>query len=387
MIRKRLGILETFLTIVIIFGITTVLFLYTKGYRLNRETTKSIDIKRTGMISTKSMPEGASVYIDGILVTATNDTVPGITPGQHELKIVKKGFIEWKKNIEVFEELVTDITAVLVSQSPRIEPLTNTGARLPSMSPSMSKLAYFSSDNEKPGIWLIPLSGSNLGLFKSNPNIILEDTRFAKYSEGSSIEWSPDEKNLLVLGQNKVYYLVDLTNNTAETTKSPEKLRETWAAKIVAKRTEILDKVEGITDNIKTLALSPKSMWAPDDKKFLYVSQVGGNLEYRVYNFEKPLPVGEKIDTVVFTTKATDPQPNINWYSDSFHLIVVDGNPEVDKKGQISIIRIDGTNKTEIYNNTLMSGNVYSAPSGDKVIIVTSYKSGGQTDLYTVSIR
>jgi hypothetical protein len=106
-----------------------------------------------------------------------------------------------------------------------------------------------------------------------------------------------------------------------------------------------------------------------------------------VYNMEKPIPVGEKAENIVFTTKATDPQPKISWYSDSFHLILTDNYTSTTNKGTISLIRIDGTNKTELYNNTLYSDQVFSAPSGDKIIMQTSFKSGDQTDLYTISIR
>lgn len=120
---KKLGYLETFLTIVVLGGLTTILYLYTSGYRLNNNKDKGvIDINKTGMISVKSLPTGASVSLDDELRTATDDTVSGIKPGIHALKIVKKGFVDWTKNIEVFEQLVTDITAVLISQSPRLEP-------------------------------------------------------------------------------------------------------------------------------------------------------------------------------------------------------------------------------------------------------------------------
>jgi lysophospholipid acyltransferase (LPLAT)-like uncharacterized protein len=61
-------------------------------------------------------------------------------------------------------------------------------------------------------------------------------------------------------------------------------------------------------------------------------------------------------------------------------------NKEVDK-GIISLIRIDGTNKTEIYNNKIYSNNVFSAPSWDKIIVLTSFRTEGQSDLYTISIR
>jgi len=63
------------------------------------------------------------------------------------------------------------------------------------------------------------------------------------------------------------------------------------------------------------------------------------------------------------------------------------GFSRASKKGRISLIRIDGTNKVEIYNGALYSDNVYSAPGGDKLIILTGFKSNAQTDLYTLGIR
>lgn len=378
--------LQTFLTIVLIIGITTALYLYTSGYRLEKGEEKTIDLTQTGMVSAKSIPEGASVYLDEELRTATNDTVSGIEPGTHKLRIVKKGFVEWEKDIEIFAELVTDITAVMVSQSPRIEPLTNTGAKLPSVSPSLNKIAYFSEDIEQPGIWVIPLSGTGLNLFRSNPAVAIEDTRFTKYSQGKNIEWSADENKLLIEGNNNVFYLVDLQTNTAETTSTPDAVRSTWKTELAQKRMDFLEKLD-IPKEMEEAAMSDKTLWAPDEKKFLYTEQKGDQLEYRVYNMESPLPVGEKIDNLALTRNASDPQPNITWYSDSFHLILSEGNIDEEKRGTVSIIRIDGTNQTEIYNNTLFSEKAFSAPGGDKVIILTSFKSGEQTDLYTVSIR
>jgi hypothetical protein len=382
----KIRFLDTFLTAIIIVGITTLLFLYTSGYRLSKGKEKVVDLNKTGMISAKSIPDGASVYLDGKITTATNDTIAGVKPGIHTLKIVKKGFVEWQKDVEVFEQLVTDMTAVLVSQSPRLEPLTNTGAKFPAISFTLSKLAYFSSDDEKPGIWIIPLSGSNaLNIFRSNSTIAIQDTKFTKYSEGKSIEWSPDEKQLLIEGSN-TFYLVDLETNTAQSIASANLTRQAWVDTLTKKRTDLIDKVE-LPENIRQLALSPKTVWSPDDKKFLYTVQVGNNLEYRVYNMEKPLPVGEKPETLAFTTNVSDVQPKISWYSDSFHLIMVEGDTAKEQKGIISLLRIDGSNKIEIYNNTLFSDMVYSVPGGDKVIILTSYKSNLQTNLYTIAIR
>ena len=386
---KKLGYLETLLTFVILVGVTTILYLYTSGYRMQKNEEKgSIDVEKTGMIGVKSIPDRASVYVDGVLVTATDDTIASVAPGKHNLKVVKKGFLEWEKDIEVYEQLVTDITAVLVSQSPKLEPLTNTGARAPSISASLSKLAYFSFDTEKPGIWVIPLTGVNIGLFRTNPTIAVEDTKYTLYSEGEEIIWSPDEKNLLVRGKNDVYYLVDLDSKTAQTTLKYEDILEEWGDKQKEKRElTINNSLTKIPEEIIKVALSDEAFWAPDEKKFLYTKQNGNKLEYRVYNFEVPLPVGEKTESLVMTTDIDSPQPKISWYTDSFHLILVEGDVEKEKKGIISLIRIDGSNKAEIYNNTLYSDRAFSTPGGDKIIILTSFKSGDQTDLYTVSIR
>lgn len=386
---KKLGYMETLLTFVILGGITTLLYLYTSGYRINKgKEIGTIDVEKTGMIGVKSIPDRATVYIDGKIRTATDDTVASITPGKHDLKIVKKGFLEWDKQIEVYEQLVTDITAVLISQSPRLEPLTNTGARSPSVSPSLTKLAYFSADDEKPGIWVIPLTGVNLGLFRTNPTVTIEDTRYTTYSTGEEITWSPDEKNLLIKSANDVFYLVDLDNKSAQTTLKAEEILKEWGdAQKEKRKIFINNSLVKIPENIVELALSKDAFWAPDEKKFLYTKQNGNQLEYWVYNFEIPLPIGEKTESLVLTTDANAPQPKINWYTDSFHLILVEGDAEDEKKGTVSLIRIDGSNKTEIYNNTLYSDSAFSSPGGDKVIIVTSFKSGDQPDLYTVSIR
>lgn len=384
---KKLPLLEMLVSILVIFAVTTLLFLYTSGYRLGKTAnTNNLDLKKTGMVSVKSIPEGASVYLDAKLITATNDTISSIAPGAHTIRIVKKGYVEWHKQIEIFEELVTDITAVLISQSPMLEPLTNTGAKVPAISISMTKLAYFSQDTEKPGIWIIPLAGNRISIFKSTPSLAIQDTKFTKYSKFDSIDWSPDEKKLLIGNTNNIYYLVDLETNTAESITTPETIRATWEATLTKKRSDFVDKLD-LQDNIRQLAKSPKSIWAPDEKKFLYTVQNDKVLEYRVFNMEKPIPVGEKADNLVFTKALTDKQPQITWYADSFHLVLVEGDIVNAKKGLVSLIRIDGTNKTEIYNSTLISDKVFSVPNGDKIIILTTFKSGDQVDLYTIGIR
>ena len=377
-------------TAICLLALTTAIFLYAGGYRLKKDQdTSTVQIRSTGMISIKSIPQGASVYINGVLVTATNNTIPGVEPGKHLLKVVKNGYTTWTKEVEVFPELATDITAVLVSQTPRLEPLTNTGARNPTVSPTLTKLAFLSDDTESPGIWVVSLSEGTLSLFKSTPSVVLKDTSLIKYSQSKSLEWSADEKALLITledGRYQLFNLVDKTIQNVFTETQVKAIRTGWDADTLEKRKAFIEKLD-IPQELQELAVSKDSTWAPDEKKFLYKKPKGNQTEYRVYNSEKPLPVGEQVDTVVFTTNTADPQPQISWYSDSFHLILTEGNIETDKRGTIYIIRIDGTNKTEIYNNTLYSNSVFVAPGGDKLVVLTSFKSSGQTDLYTIGLR
>lgn len=379
---------QTILTAVIIGGLSTVILLYTSGYRINKgEETDIIDLKKTGMVSAKSIPVGATVYLNDKLITATNDTLSGVEPGKHNLRIVKKGYEKWEKEIEVFEELVTDITAVLVSQSPMLEPLTNTGAKNPSLSPTGTKLAYFSNDTENPGVWIVPINQGGLNIFRATPYIVLKDTRLNIFSDGKSIEWSPDEKQLIVTTNDDYTYLVNLDSNTSQSMTNAEDVRLEWQNKQIKRRSDFMTKIE-IPADFRELATSPEVMWSPDEKKFLFKKIEGDKIQYRVYNMEKPLPVGETVESLVFETNLNEIQPEITWYADSFHLILTEGDiNEENKLAKVYLIRIDGTNKIEIYGQTLHSKKVFSVPTGDKIIILTSFKSEDQTDLYTVSIR
>ena len=379
--------LQSILTGLLLFGLTAGIFLYTAGYRIGKDkNTNHVDITQTGMINVKSSPDGANVYLNGELKTATNGAISSLTPGTYSLRILKNGFVAWEKDIEVFSQLVTDITAILVSQSPRLEPLTNTGARQPTISPTLSKLAFFTKDGDTPGVWVIPLTGETLNLFRSSAYVVLEDAPGRIYSNGISIEWSPDEDELLVQGENEGFYLVTLQNDSVISAANPDLIRKNWTNETTKKRLDFIEKLD-IPDGLREIAVAPDTVWAPDGKKFLYRVTAGNNIEYHVFNMEKPIPVGEKVENVAFSIDKNAKQPAVSWYADSFHLILVEADKEIATRGMVSLVRIDGTNKVEVFNNNLYSDQVFSAPGGDKLILLTSFKSEGQTDLYTVGIR
>ncbi|MFH1565930.1 MAG: PEGA domain-containing protein [bacterium] len=372
-------IITIIITMVSLSLITAVTVLYSEGWRFN---TKNKVLQKTGMLAIRSTPEGAKVYLNEKTATATNDTIPSLTPGMYEIKVEKEGFEVWKKNIEIFPELVTDITAVLVSQSPRIEPLTNTGVKIFSLSSSLDKLAYIPLNTEKMGIWVLPLSGATLNLFRTNPNLIAQDDIEHVYSSAENIWWSPDDSEMLIQINKEGFYLIDMQRQIKEPLEinDPETIFEKWEQEKAKKRKAFLEK-QKISAGLTNIALDKNTIWSPDEKKFLYLKDYGDMVEIEIYNMEDPLPVGEKKQYTTYRTKK-DSLKNLSWYPDSYHLILLEGTT-------ISLIRIDGTNKTEIFtaNGSLTSEKIFPAPWGDKVIILASFKQNAASDLYSVGIR
>jgi len=374
-----------------LFGGTAVLYLFLSGVRPNLGVSDEnqdvqVGLKKTGMIAIKSQPDGANVYFNDKLIGASNTTISGIEPGKHKLKILKTGYITWEKEIEVFEELVTDITAVLISQTPRLEPLTNTGARKPTISYSLDKIAFFSKDPDSPGVWVVNFRDQGLSLFRNSAKSVLKDNNFVKFSEGKDLIWSPNEDEILVETSDSKFYLLKIATTDVRPVSNPNELKDTWEKSVKNKRLDFISKIEIPEEKVK-IASSDETIWSPDNKKFIYTSQEGDLIKYYVYNMEKPIPVGEKVDSLVLEYPANLPQPKITWYTDSFHIILVEEFDDKNKKGKISIVRIDGTNKVEVYNSSLYSPGVYNSFDGNKLIILTTFKSGEQNDLYTLGIR
>jgi len=378
------------LVLITLLGTTSLLYLFLAGWRpsfiFEQGQNPKVSVTQTGMISAKSVPEGATVYLDGKLITATNNTLSGIEPGKRNLRIVKNGYVEWNKEIEVFPELVTDITAVLISQTPRIEPLTNTGSRYPVLSHTLEKIAFFSKDPDSPGIWVINIKDSGLSLFRNSAKNVLKDNNFLTFSDGENLLWSPDENQLLIEIKGNKFYLLDINTNNVTPVSKPNDLKDTWKNKLNKKRLDFVAELNLPNEIIQT-ASSEETLWSPDNKKFLFKITQGDKYVYKIYNLEKPLPIGEQIETTVFEYPLKANQPKISWYSDSFHLLLTEDFSFETNRASISMIRIDGTNKTEIYANTLFSDKVFSSPDGSKIIILTRFKSGDITDLYTLGIK
>jgi hypothetical protein len=112
--------------LIVVGALTYLATLLTRGYRPNLQN-PGLGFAPTGLLVANSDPKGASVYIDGKLATATDDTL-NLSPGEYEIKIEKDGYLPWQKNLTIKKEVVRQTNATLFKSNPYLSPLTNTGA-------------------------------------------------------------------------------------------------------------------------------------------------------------------------------------------------------------------------------------------------------------------
>ena len=90
---KRWRILLFLLALFSIFAASIIVIKIGQGYKIDLST-KSLH--PTGLLVATSIPDGAQVFIDGKLKTATNTTL-NLLPGEYEVEIKKDGFFLGKK--------------------------------------------------------------------------------------------------------------------------------------------------------------------------------------------------------------------------------------------------------------------------------------------------
>lgn len=350
--------------------ITGGIILYASGFRLDLGQG---GFAKTGMILVKSVPDGARVFLDEKLTGATNSTIGSLQPKAYHLKIEKEGFLSWEKDVEVQEELVTIINAVLPPISPSLKAITQNGARLVTSSPSGTKAAFLSGNM----LFFLPLNNPFLGFLRTGPQEIAEETKDFLFSKVTKIEFSPNEDQILLVAGNRGNLFQIQIGATGTKTENVAALREKWQNTIKKQRAEAV-KTLGIPEEFKDLALDLTSVWSPDENKFLYQKTEGGKRHFWVANFTDPLPVGEETNRKILETE--NKNLKLFWLANSQNFVIVEGST-------ISILDLDGSNKREIFSGTLAESVAFSSTDLAQVIIVTSISTNSPANLYGISLR
>lgn len=382
-----------FLTILILVIATTLVVFYGRGYRLSFEQDKT-KILGTGLLVATSNPDGAQVFINEKLTSATNDTI-NLTPGNYTVRIVKEGYFPWEKNLKLQKEVVTKTDALLFPIAPKLESLTSTGVSSPILDPTKTRITYKiegSNSAQKNGIYLLDMGGRPILTLQSSATKVVDDTKdlFSK----ADLSFSPNGKNLIATTSAKTYLLAldgqkqdpqDVSTTLAE-------LQSQWRKETAEKEAERRANLKSELANILSSSFTHIS-WSADETKILYQASQSATLPETI----KPPIIGansqpeerelRKGRVYVYDTKEdknfpiNTPIETLQWFPNSRHLLVT-------SEGEIASIEYDGTNKTTLYAGPFIGNTVFPWPNGSKLVILTNLGNPNiPPNLYTISLR
>lgn len=390
------------LAILLFLGIgTTIAILYGKGYRIDFTGTKGI-LKGTGLLVATSTPDGAQVFVNDHLTTATNNTI-NLAPGSYKIKIFKDGYFPWEKTIDVQEEVVSKAEALLFPTTPKLESITETGAINPVIDPSFTKIAYIVSSQSARlnGVYVLDMGNRSLLSLSNGVTQIADDT--VVNFDNATLSWSPNGKQLLatvpVNTTRSTTYLLDATtmnSNPQDVTETLTSVNDSWHTTATEKQTAQLNTLR---PDLKAFAISHMNdlQWSPDETKFFYIASESGELSQIITpkvigadstQEDRSLVKGNmylydtKEDKNFLIAKAGEiGNEKIMWFPDSKHVIIVH-----DKK--VDIREYDGSNNTTIYAGPFTDSYVFPWPTADNIVVLTNLgNSAVPPNLYTISLK
>lgn len=389
-------------SVVIFLGLvlaTILVVLYGKGYRFGIGAGK-IEFNGTGLLVAKSIPDGAQVFVDGKLKTATDNTI-NIAPGEYEVKIKKEGYFEWNKKVKIQTEVVTKAEALLVPTAPKLESITDIGAARPIIDPTLTKVAFIVSSQSatRNGIYVFDMRSNPLLTLQNSSTQIVDDSTDL-FSE-AEISWSPDGRDLIATisaGRiNPATYLLDTdraNNPPNDITETLSTVNTTWS-KIKANKDKAV--IDSLPRGVRTVVKSHFSVvsYSPDQNKILYKASRSGELPVII----RPRLIGvnsteedrnlEEGTYYVYDIKedhnykinADNFKGAFSWFTDSKHLIYV-------KDNELHMIEYDGLNDTVVFAGPFIQNYVFPWPDSTRIVILTNLGNTNITpNLYTISLK
>lgn len=392
-------------TFLIIAGFAALAVFLAKGYRLS---TQNKMIFGTGILSITSVPDQASVYLDGHLTTATNANVNSLAPKTYDVKIVKDGFIPWEKKLDIKQGFVTDIKATLFPAIPTIYPLTYNGATKLLVSDDGQRAAFIVPGEgdvnllsiKKGGVWVWDMKDQPVAFARGRePHQILSNVGGLDLTN-ATLQWSPDSNQVLVKLQDK-----NLLLNANSVNDTPRDITAILAATLQGwsddNKTTRTSRLQTIKDDSfrKVASGSAYLKWSPDDTKLLY-SEDGKRFKVRDLTEQKTFDLPE--------AKRSSERIPFSWLGDSRHLIMSEEDETVRAtplpspinqdnagakallvSGTISILEFDGGNKSVMYAGKFDPTSVFSWPDSSRLAMISSVPTptGSQPNLFGINLK
>ncbi len=426
------SILGIVLPIVAVLSVTIIIILFGRGYRIDL---RKSGLRSTGLLVASSDPNGAQVFVNGMLKTATNNTI-GVEPDWYTVRISKEGYIPWEKRLRVQGEVVTNTDAFLFPSNPSLSPLTVSGVLTPKRSPDGTKLAYIVSPPEttqdglsieKSGLWLLDMADRPLAFTRDSRQIA--HNTFLPSGTDLEIVWSPDSTQILVVSTTQaLLFETSKQNALTNVTATLPQLQKDWN---IQRDTRLQTQLALLPTELVTIATQSARIieFAPDETKMLYEATASATLppfivppligtnptqedrnisqgifyvydikEDRNYRVLARSEIGEAQRTAssvqpLAETKRTfelqtfidafnQTNEPLSWFPTSRHLIV-----QLDNK--IDIMEYDRINWITVYAGPHESDFVVPWPGSSRLVILTNLnpKASKLPNLYSVNLR
>jgi dipeptidyl aminopeptidase/acylaminoacyl peptidase len=401
----KIRILIFLLTLIIVGVGGYFALMYARGYRINPDDGK---ITPHGLLVIKSTPDGAQIFINQELKSATDTTI-SLIPETYTVEIKKEGYKNWAKTINIKKEEVTEIDASLFKSAPSLSALTFSGAINPVASHDMTKIAYAilpgskSDFAQKAGIWVIETINLPIGFSKEARRVTDGDLSKANWM------WSPDGREILATTQTATYLLnagsYTPQGQRVNVSENKNTILIDWSLEEKKRLESKLKNVPNdLTSILKTKAQS--ILFSPDENKLVYIASGSATLpenlikslpgsstqkeerkieKGKVYVYDikedKNFLIEEDSTNMVLGsgTDGTDTE-KIMWYPNS-------GNIVLSEKNKITIMDYDGTNRQVVFAGTFINPYVFTTVSEDRLLILTDIGGDESPNLYTLTIK
>jgi hypothetical protein len=396
------------LTLIVVITIGTFVFYYARGYRFDTEEFRFIP---NGLLVTKSNPDGAQVFINGELKTATNANI-FLPPGTYDVSIRKEGYIPWNKRLTVEKEIVTEADADLFRAVPSLSAVTFSSSLNPVPSSDFTKIAYvvpFDAQNsntqdDKAGLWVLETVNLPLGFARDPRRVTDGDLSDASW------EWSPDGREIMLTTDLGVFLLdagrFTPQNQRINIASTKEVIVQQWEKE---RRTKFTAQIRRFPDElIEVLERRSSSvLFSPDEKKILYTASSSATLND---NIIKSLPgastqrqeryikpnhtyvydikedrnflIDDNAESLVIGNELHDStNRRLAWFPTSRHLILAE-------EGKVTIMDYDGTNRQEVYTGSYIAPHAFPTVSDERLLLLTNLGAdSGSPNIYSLSLK
>jgi hypothetical protein len=372
---------------------TTIAVVIGRGYRLDF-TQGTPRIAGTGLLVATSTPDGASVYLNDHLTTATNNTI-NLTPGTYAVRITKDGYFPWEKTYVIENEVVSKADATLFPAAPQLESITTAGALAPVIDPSGTRIALSVTTltPQRNGIYILPLTNAPLLTFSSSTIQIADDTVIP--FSASTFSWTPDGRSLIatVAAEKASTYQLDATRLNTQPQDITQTLSILQAGWKIQQQEQDTARTATLAEPIRTTVLPfmKDILWNTDATRIFYTASRSGTLNAVITPPLKGTNPTAQARTVtqgsryVYDIKEDRNYPitmdGITSWLDSSHLLITTDS-------SIDIASFDGTNRNTIYGGPFTPGTVFAHPSGNRIVILTNLgNASAPMNLYTINLR